>query len=399
MKILEVTTRETANTITMYAKCKIRRIGYDEAYFTFDKKYAPFLTIDASPFAAALLIPSMKQGEDLIIKGAISQQLYNGMGELMNLLLSWDIGLKPITIKAAKITPDTGHPHATGSFFSGGVDSFYSFLKHKNDKVDPLTHLILVDGYDIDPRNRELWNSTLDSAKKTAKAEQVELIAVKSNMRTLIDPILPWDYTHGGCLTAVALCLRKGLKQTYIPSSLPASQQIPWGTHLDADHLWSTENLSFIHDGTEASRVDKINWQIAKSPTALKYLRVCYMNEVGTFNCGECEKCLRTMINLYVADALDKSDTFPHTLDPKKVATIVVGEHTQDLHKENLAALQKKNAPRELQEAMAGTLQHIIKEEEPPFSKRLASFLVYIDHVYFRSYLFKVTQQALGRKF
>lgn len=402
MKILEVNTRETAETITIFAKCKIRHIGYDEAYFTFDKMYKPFLKVDASPFAAALLIPSMRMGEDLIIKGKISKELYDGMHKIMELFLSWNIGLKPIEIIADELVTDTANPTITATFFSGGVDSFYTYLKHKKDKKDPVTHLLLVKGYDIDSRNENLWKATLKNIQKVAKAEKAELIVAESNLRTLIDPIFVffWDYYHGGCLAAAALCLRKGIKQVYVPSSLPASEQVPWGTHLDADAYWSTEKIKFSHDGGEASRVDKINWEIAKSPTALKYLRVCYMNEVGAFNCGACEKCLRTMINLYAAGVLDKAKTFPHTIDPKKVAVMKIDKNNQELHRDNLRALIKYGAPKELQDAQRACIASLknIDTKEEPFIKRVAH-LIYLDQMYLRGNLYKFAQGIIGRKF
>lgn len=401
MRILEVSTRETAKTITIFAKCKIRRIGYDEAYFTFDKKYKSFMEVDASPFAAALLLPSMRMGEDLIIEGKISKELYMGMHKIMELFLSWNIGLKPIKIIVDELVVDTAKPKVSASFFSGGVDSFYTLLKRKKDKKDPVTHLLLVNGYDVDSRNEALWVATLKNIQKVAKAEKVNLIEIESNLRTLIDPIFPffWDYSHGGCLAAAALCLRKGIKQVYVPSSLPASEQIPWGTHLDTDKYWGTEKLRFTHDGGEATRVDKINWQIAKSPTALKHLRVCYMNEVGTFNCGTCEKCLRTMINLYVAGVLDQAETFPHTLDPKKVAIMKVDQHNQELHKDNLRALKKYGAPLKLQEAQRTSIDNLTNTDEAmPFIKRVAYF-IYLDQMYLRGWLYKVAQGVLGRRF
>lgn len=399
MKILEVNTRETADTITLFAKCKIRRVGYDEAYFTFNKKYKPFLKVDASPFAAALLIPSMKQGEDLIIGSAISKELYEGMHHIMKILLSWDIGLKPIKIIASKLVADTAHPKVTASFFSGGVDSFYTYLKRKKDVKDPVTHLLLVNGYDIDPRNKKLWNATLASVQAVAKVERAHLIEVESNIRSLIDPILSWDFAHGGCLAAVGLCLRKGLKQVYIPSSCIESQQIPWGTHLDVDAYWGTEKLAFTHDGTEATRVNKIGWQIAKSPTALKYLRVCYMNEKGAFNCGVCEKCLRTMMNLYVAGVLDAAETFPRHIDPLRVANLHIEGHNRDLHVENLVALQARGIAPELHDALEKSLACTPHDDTPPFMQRVALQAIYIDHVYARGSLYKIAQGAFGRKF
>lgn len=399
MKIQDVNTRETADTITIFAKCKIRRVGYDEAYFTFDKKYKRFLQVDASPFAAALLIPSMKQGEDLIIDGSISKELYDGMHEIMRIVSTWGLGLKPIKIQATNIIANPSRPTTTATFFSGGVDSFYTYLKHKHDSKDPITHLLLVNGYDIDPRNKNLWAATLHNIQHIAAAEQVKLIEVETNIRSLIDPILAWDYTHGGCLAAVGLCLRKGLKKVYVPSSYTAEQQFPWGSHLDLDHHWSTETLAFVHDGSEASRVNKVAWQIAKSPSALKHLRVCYMNEKGAYNCGVCDKCLRTMTNLYLAGSLDKAATFPHVIDTDLVARLPIeGKHGAIFHEENLAGLRERNMFPELQDALRTGLENV-QETSASMKKISVSRIICMDHIYLRGSLFSIAQTVLGRRF
>ena len=133
---------------------------------------------------------------------------------------------------------------------------------------------------------------------------------VRSNIQGLVEPILLWDYAHGGCLAAVGLFLRGAFHQIYIPSTHSVAEQIPWGSNLALDGHWSTEGTTFIHDGTEATRIEKVISQIARSPLALEHLRVCFANERGAYNCGKCDKCLRTMINLYAAGALEKSSTF-----------------------------------------------------------------------------------------
>ena len=55
--------------------------------------------------------------------------------------------------------------------------------------------------------------------------------------------------------------------------------------------------LGRIHDGAEARRCDKLR-RLAESAPALKGLRVCWQD--AGFNCGRCEKCLRTMIALHL---------------------------------------------------------------------------------------------------
>lgn len=399
MKIKNIRIEYDNNHVILVADCKIRRFGFDRVYFSFDRKYKDYICKDASPFAACLLIPSMKQGEDLIIEGAVSRKLYDGMHEIMRVMEGWNIGLKKIKIRVEAITEDQLSSSETASFFSGGVDSFYTYLKHSTDTSDVLRYFILVNGYDIDPRNSKLWLETLTNVQQIAADEGIELIEVKSNIRQLIEPILPWDYTHGGCLAAVGLCLRIFLKKIYIPSSYTASQQFPWGSHLETDKYWSTENLLFEHDGTEASRVHKVVWQVANSETALKYLRVCYMNMGGTYNCGECDKCLRTMINLLIAGKLEKCATFPHSIDLKKVAELTIdGDHGAIFHEENIAALKELGGWVELQQALSKSLKNV-KVNHSNILHTVLKEVQYIDHVYFKNYLYSFFVRFLGKKF
>src|SRR5262249_976947 len=93
------------------------------------------------------------------------------------------------------------------------------------------------------------------------------------------------------------------------------------GCHPGLDPLWSTETLEFVHAGAEARKSDKIP-VIAASPLALRVLRVCWENRNGAYNCGRCEKSLRTMVLLDLHGVLDKTGQFPHRLDPADIADL-----------------------------------------------------------------------------
>lgn len=400
MKIANVRLKSEGRYVSLVADCKIRRIGKDIIYFKFDKKYKNYLYEDASPFAAALLIPSMKQGEDLIIDGSISRELYDGMHRVMDILLAWNLGFRRIKIMPGTIMKDAGAPPAkVASFFSGGVDSFYTYLKHKNDSSDLITNFIFINGYDIDLQNKELWESTEDNIRQIADEEKIELIKVESNVRQIINPIIEWDYAHGGALAAVGLCLRSGFKKIYIPSTYPKEHQFHWGSHLELDKNWSTESVVFEHDGAEASRVNKVIWQIAKSPVALKYLRVCYKNIKGRYNCGECKKCLRTMINLIAAGKLNECGTLPHAIDLKGLAEFPVKAEGDDIfYKENLVVLKAKNLAVELQKAIELNLKSTVSEHKN-FTDRALNKMIYFDHAYLYSSVRNLYLHLRGKKF
>jgi hypothetical protein len=403
MIIKNVQLTRTDGATVLSAQCKIRKIGWDTVYFSVsDAAQGGHVFNDASPFAAALLLPAMKQGEDLIIKGSLSVQLYKGMHAIMHEVLRWDMGLKPIRIEADAMVADTHEPHRSASFFSGGVDSFYTYLKHKEDPVeaDRIDSFILVNGFDIDRRNTRLWDRTRQNIAAIAAADHVDLVVVRTNIQGLVEPILLWDYTHGGCLAAVGLFLRGAFRQIYIPSTHSVEEQVPWGSNLALDGNWSTERNTFVHDGTEATRINKVIWHIARSPLALEHLRVCFANEKEAYNCGRCDKCLRTMINLYVAGVLEQSRTFPHHIDPELVAAVptTAGEFGGIFHNENLQALKERNLGPDLQQAITTSMNNTIVMKSSILTTA-ADRAKYLDHVYLGGYVYSAWDRLFGRKF
>jgi hypothetical protein len=399
MKVLDVRQRETADKIILSARCKVRRLGHDDLSFILPRRFADFIFADASPFAASLLLPSMKLGENLVIRGSVSTRLHAGMREIIRIVSGWDIGLKPIDVIVDELVPDRIVPGVTGVFFSGGVDSFYTYLRHKNDR-NPITHLALAKGYDIDRHDNRLWNATVHNIRQIANVERVALIEVESNVRSLTDPILSWTYCHGGCLAAAAMCMRKGIGQMYIASSADAEHQALQGSHVAIDNLWSTEAVSFVHDGSEASRINKIDWLIANSQLALKYLRVCYRNTNGAYNCGKCEKCLRTMVSLYAAGVLDRAETFPSRVDPRLLSELTIEGYADAVfHRENLVALRARGLGPDLQQALETALaKAACGDARPkPIGLRIRSNIDYLDHSYAHGSLRRLRTHVTGR--
>lgn len=392
MKVKNIRKIEIDGRVSIVADCKIRTIGWDTVYFSFDRKYEDFLRYDSSPFAATLLIPSMCLGQDLSIEGSISEALYEGMMQTMEIMVSWDIGLKRINIHAEKIMKDDVEPARVASFFSGGVDSFYTYLKHKSDAIDRISHFVLIHGTDIDLDNSRLWTAVRNNVRDIAKIEDIGLIDVETNIQLILEPILSPEISHGGTLAAVALCLRSGIKKIYIPASWSSEDMLlPWGSHPDIDKNWSTETLLFEHDGFESNRVNKVLRFVGQSPLALEHLRVCFMNVKNTYNCGKCEKCLRTMMNLYAVGRLSEAKTFPQQLEPGQIVEVIRenGKACSPGFEESIAMMRTKNIDPELCDKVTRELEKApdkIKTRGEIFFKRA----LYFDHMYFRGVLYRI---------
>ena len=404
MIIKDVQLTHTDREVVLSARCKVRKAGWDEIHFRVAAEYGDYVCGDASPFATAMLLPAMKQGEELAIEGSISKQLYAGMQVVMDEVLKWDLGLKRVAVRAEELMSDEYGPTKTASFFSAGVDSFYTYLKHKHDLEisQRITDLIFINnGFDIDPRNKALWELTLKNIKAVADHEGLDLVVATSNINSqLLSRIFSWDYIHGACLAAMGQFLRKGFCRIYIPSTHSAEEQIAWGSNLALDKNWSTETLTFEHDGSETTRVDKIISCIAESPLALQYLRVCYMNERGAYNCGRCDKCMRTMVSLYIAGVLQRAETFPHNIDVGLLAATptIKGKDGGIFHNENLSALRERELASELQGAISSSLNRTSMRQKA-VSERLRDRIIYLDHMYARGYAYHVLSGLFGRKY
>jgi len=290
-------------------------------WYRFPSGFEKYLNIqNGNPFLAALLVIAMQTGETLEVAASVSPQLLNATEKIQELLLSWYGGLSRVKVVAPETDrhEQTREQTGTGLFFSMGVDSFYTLLKNiEQDPDRAITHLIFIRGFDIylEKWNNQLYPSVLRSATRVAEHFRRQIIPVATNIRDLSDPVVKWGpFYFGSALASVGLALDGLLDAAYIAGGLTYDLLSPWGSHPDLDPLWSTETLRFIHDGCEADRIAKVQL-ISKYQVALETLRVCFYNPENMYNCGKCEKCLRTMISLHIAGALNKCSTFPHEID------------------------------------------------------------------------------------
>ena len=295
-----------------------------------------------------MLPAAMRSGQPLRVEGAVSPRLLDALPSIQALFASWGLPRVPVmTRRRRRRTPWRLPRRGTACFFSGGVDSFYTVLTRR----PMLTHLIFVHGFDL-PLDSELRQPAALAAREVAAALGLELIEVETNVRSLIDRYVSWELCHGAALASVGLLFQERFRKILIPSTHSYADLTPWGSHPLLDPLWSTELTEFVHDGTHATRVEKC-LAVADSDIALRHLRVCWENRDGRYNCGECEKCLRTMISLAAAEALERCGTLPHRLDAEAVAAMPLGSGNKRAYAtENLAVLERTGGRPDLQEAL-----------------------------------------------
>ncbi len=363
--------------LTLSADIAFRGKSIQRAYLKIDRKYESLISDDASPFLAAVLLPCMKTKENIYIDGNVSAKLLQNTHAIMNLIKKWNIGLSKVKIRCRDVTHDSQKPKFVGSFFTAGVDSFYTYLKKSKTK-EKITHLILVHGFDIPLENKSFFKEVKKTIEKVAKEEKIQPVIIETNIGTIVEQRLIWDFSHGGALGAVALFLRGGMKEIFISGAVKNNELFPYGTHPQLDKLWSTQTLSVQSIGGEHNRLEKIIHVVSKSPLALKYLRVCTQNIKGKYNCSRCHKCLITMIYLYSADVLKEAKTFDPVLDLSLVKQMYYDyKFKYNTQAEAiLAFLKREKRDKELQDAISYSLA---KSKKPQVMKRISQIIAQWD--------------------
>jgi hypothetical protein len=279
---------------------------------------------NGDPFVAALLLPAMKAREALEIPAPVSPRLVSSAERIQAIYRNWNPGLSEVQVRAPVRRKEElslgAAPSPVGLFFSCGVDSFYTLLRRTGSHPggeETITHLIVLHGFDLfyGKRNSRVFDAVLTNARKVGRELGKSVLPIATNLRDFGDRFVHFGTLyHGAALASVGLALEQTFHRIYIASTHSSARLMPWGSDPVLDPLWSTERLSFMHADSEP-RVDKIR-HIVQFPTVLETLRVCTIHSYADiYNCGSCEKCLRTMVALHIVGALRKCKTLPDSID------------------------------------------------------------------------------------
>lgn len=319
----------------------------------FEAEREPGLPVPPWPGDAllcALLLPAMKMGEALQLDAPISPRLRQNLPTLQAILSSWFRGTQTVDIVAPDATDTGPDPVPAGAcFFSGGVDSFCTLLRDLQRPAEQrrFSHLAWGIGLDLRSGQTALIGGFQTLVESVARETGFGTVRFSTNLREFADRWIDWNTLHGSTLAATGHFLSGAFGRIGIPSSASFDTLQPYGSHALLDSLWSGSSLTLATDGAELSRAVKVCDWIAHSPLALRHLRVCWENRDGRFNCGACEKCVRTKLSLFAAGALDDCATLPGRLTPWRVfaATwpLASGNYIHAI--ENLRLLRMRGGP------------------------------------------------------
>lgn len=198
------------------------------------------------------------------------------------------------------------------AFFSGGVDAFNTLTQHADEK--PI--LLTMWGADVMLEDVEGWNRVKAHLEQTAQDFDIQFVTIKSAFHKILDEgalakkvaISGESWWHGfqhglgmyshGAPLAYAL----GIKHIYFASSFTAADKgkVTCASDPTIDNFVRFCGASIVHDGYEYTRQMKVHniTEFTRQTGKRIPLRVCWESEGGS-NCCHCEKCWRTILEIY----------------------------------------------------------------------------------------------------
>ena len=304
--------------------------GY-EVWFKVPGEFNPDCAGNA--FLAVAFFPAMAEGGELRFADGftLSSKLLSEVTNLQKVFCAWSKYLKSFTVAPAATSVVQGRANV-GSLFSGGIDSICTLKQHSEE----ITDLVHIAGFEFAP-SQSGEPDPVDALREMASKHGKPLLVLETNaLKFAYEHRIARDLYHGSLMAAGSHIL--GFKKTYFPSSNDYAQLHAWGSHPLTDPAWSSENVHFVHDGTEMRRIDKIDY-LRRFEGVLENAVVCW--ERQDVNCCKCNKCLRTMIAYELLGIPDGA--FPERLTMKTIRNArFSGSVDHIMFNENLAVARAK---------------------------------------------------------
>ncbi len=296
---------------------------------------APGLRVSGDPFLAWLAPLAATRGEALRLEVPVDAQLLVQLREVLRVWHAWYPHLPVVDMTAPSVDRAESAvaselpacpARRTASMFTGGVDSFFTVLRHNAGEGTPATlpidDLLYVHGFDVPLANHAAARRIQSSLQQAADALGKKFVPVATNLRDSSVGAANWGWlSHGAALAGVAHALSGAYHTMLLGSTAGYGDLHFWGSHPITDPLFSSSRLAFVHDGAAFMRVQKTEY-VVRWRVALQHLRVCWQSAAGD-NCGTCNKCIRTMLSLEALGVLDQCATFSRgQLDLRRAAHV-----------------------------------------------------------------------------
>ncbi len=298
-----------------------------ELFFEVDHKHAEYLPSYADPFLVASIAPAYRYGESRIkVAGETCPILRANLNDVVNYLRAWHHPDSPVLRIECDSLNDRVHDktrseHAA-QMFSGGIDSYATLALNRRffAPSHPKSIRTGVISFGLEQDDPDAYSHVLQALTPGAQALGIDLVSISSNVylpyreEDRDENWLFWIMEFMGTgLSSQLHALSNVLTSGHISATDdPCDATFRAGSTAKVDDRTSSSSIDIRHSAGCLTRQQKIDI-VATNDAMLSHLRVCnqYRRYSDSFiNCGRCEKCIRTKLQLIVASALERCNVF-----------------------------------------------------------------------------------------
>jgi hypothetical protein len=263
----------------------------------------PYIPSRSDHFAFAALFPAMRSFDACVIHGQVSRSLLTNISELNAFWQFWrpqiyrQVGWETDKVAEKSFISEQRSGHLLA--FSGGVDSSATLRRHASKSLGwrnrRIGAALIVHGFDIPASDTDGFKSAYEKAERITSSVGVPLTSARTNLRELPDD---WEDAFATKLASVLHVFNETFEGAVFAADEPyAFPTVPWGSNPVSNQWLGTHSFPVRPDGAELSRLQKIKF-LSEWEAAVNNIRVCWEGSMPGENCGRCEKCVRTQLQL-----------------------------------------------------------------------------------------------------
>ncbi len=338
---------------------------------------------NAESMLLAVLAPAMLNGEaNIFLPTEVDGLLVDSLRTAMFFIRYWypqpfpeNVSFPRLQFADSAVANDVFRTKKIGMFFSGGVDSFYTLQRNIEQyppgHPDRVSYCIFVHGFDLGWSNEKgdgdaLFNEMVRRMRDFCQSHDIRFIPVWSNVRALQPEAELWGQViHLGAMSSVAHMFSGTMRAVLLASGgEPLNGRLlpePYGGHPMLVQYLSSRAMMLVPQWPEISRTERVG-RILDIAGIENLLHVCFrywlVNE-EVLNCGVCEKCVRTKLNILAVGRSIPAGMFQNPeLGPELVNSLYIDEASlAHFYYELQSALHRTECFPEIQQALRCRLE------------------------------------------
>ncbi len=323
--------------------------------------------------AVSLVQYAASEGCDLHVEGPVTSAQLERLDELQTIWSVWRPDeFQRISLSAEEEVPlpDPGDRGGAVMGFSGGVDAGFALAAHASGTLGRMSRTVdlgvLVVGWDLKHGDQQALDRARASARRALDEYGVRLAVVSTNWQQ--EFCNAWFMSFNSGLMSILHTFSASCSAAIHATDHSYRLELrmpPYGSNMAVNHLLGNPWFPVVSTGGTHRRVERVEF-LRDHPVLLEELRVCYQADAGGTNCGHCEKCVRTQLELRaVGLSAQASGAFPSPMTVADLRNATVGNPTVLMHFEDI--LERLDTDDELRRPVA----RWVREHRPAKNPRL----------------------------